>query len=529
MTKIPTPHSLFTLVYFLLAAISANSQTTYINNGSSTNYTLANGDSLCIRQGTYTGNINAFHENAKITVAEGATFNPSGIGNPKGKITILGKAKFNGLSPNSKFRLINRGTIEITGYTSMNGDQEWTNHYGATLNFTAGVAMNSGAKLINDGTIIAESSFTMNSGSEFNNNNLITVEGVFTSNGGDFVNEGKLESGGITFNSGTSFTNTCRLVVNGNITNNNVTITNDGLIWIPAQYGTSTITNSGTIINTANGKIKARNLTNYGTLRGSGYYYFTGATYNSGTVGITGSTTDSIRFFDATRTNASTIFDVQYGTVRSNAVFRNFPAPDTIGAYPSCGMRYMSSQVVLPVKWHSFVVNLSDNTPVLNWTSEQEAGTNFQIERSYNGSDYITLATIASVIGQSSYGYSDRYVNTDVKNVYYRIKAIEINGSSKLSETKIVRFTTPQDLTIHTSPNPFTSQFTINYQSTEKGTVAIHVYSMNGKLIAARRIAVSKGLNATTVTELASAVPGIYLVQMSANNKLIGTEKVVKQ
>jgi hypothetical protein len=529
MTKIPTPRSIFTLVFFVLAAITGNSQTTYINNGTSTSYSLGNGDSLYIKKGTYTGYISSFHENAKITVAEAATFKPSGIGNPKGKITIIGKSTFNGLSPNSKFRLINRGITQIDGYTSMNGDQQWTNHFGATLSFTGGVAMNGGSKLINDGTIIAESSFTMNNGSEFNNNNLITVEGVFTSNGGDFVNEGKLESGGITFNSGTSFTNTCRLVVNGNITNNNVTITNDGLIWIPAQYGTSTITNSGTIINTANGKIKARNLTNYGTLRGSGYYYFTGTTYNSGTVGIAGSTTDSIRFFDASRANASTIFDVQYGTVRANAVFRGFAAPDTIGTYPSCGLRYMSSTVVLPVKWHSFVVNLTDNTPVLSWISEQEAGTSFQVERSYNATDFTSIATITSEVGNHSYGYSDRQANTTEKVVYYRIKAIEIDGSSKLTETKIVRFTTKQGISVQTSPNPFTSQFAIHYQSAEKAAITIHIFSMNGKLITARNIAVNKGLNVTTVTELATAAPGIYLLQMSANNKLIGSEKIVKQ
>lgn len=524
-----TPRSLFVLVFYILAAVSANSQTTYVNTGTSASYNLGNGDSLFIKQGTYTGAINSFHENAKIMVAEGATFKPSNVGNPKGKITIMGKAKFNSFSPNSKFRLINRGICEIDGYSSFNGEQEWTNHFGATLTFGSGVAMNGGSKLVNDGTIIAESSFTMNNGSQFINNNRITVEGVFTSNGGDFVNEGKLESGGITFNSGTSFTNTCRLVVNGNITNNNVTITNDGLIWIPAQYGTSTITNSGTIINTANGKIKARNLTNYGTLRGSGYYYFTGSTYNSGTVGVSGSTSDTIRFFDATRTNNSTLFDVQYGTVRSNAIFRNFTAPDTVGAYPSCGLRYMSSAVVLPVKWHSFVVNLSDNTPMLSWSSEQEPGTTFEIDRSYNGTAFTMIATVASINGKTSYTYADPNVNVEEKTVYYRIRAVEADGSSKLSETKVVRFNTRQTAFAQTSPNPFTSQFTINFTAAEKGIVTLRIVSMNGRLVATRSITAGKGSNVTTITELANATPGIYMLQLSSNNQLLASEKIVKQ
>ncbi|MBL7738030.1 MAG: T9SS type A sorting domain-containing protein [Chitinophagaceae bacterium] len=514
---------------FILTSF-AYSQTTYVNNGTATNYNLGNGDSLYIQSGTYTGNITSFHKNAKITVAAGATFQPGNFNNPKGTLTVLGTAKFSTLNTNNDFGLENYGITEISGTTEMNGgSQHWNNYYGATLKFTGNVTMNSGADLDNDGTITAASTFTMNNGSEMTNNNSITITGAFVSNGGEFINLGKLETGGITFNSGTSFTNNCRLVINGNITNNNVTITNDGLIWIPAQYASATITNSGTINNTANGKIKARNFTNYGVLTGKGHYYFTGTTYNSGTVGVSGTTADTIKIYDATRTSPSRIFDTQWGTVRPNAIFATFAAPDTVNAYPSCGLRYASGFTVLPVKWNFFYVNLSNNTPALTWSSEQYPGTNFEIQRSYDGTNFRVISSVASVTGKTNYQFEDKQVNTQSSVVYYRINAIEPNGAQKISETKVVRFSNKQGVSIQTAPNPFTSQFSINYQSAEKGNLVIKVYSMTSQLQATKTVTVSKGFNSIAVTEAASLAKGFYMVQLTSNNTLLASEKVVKQ
>lgn len=521
----------FTLTFittFLFTAF-AYSQT-YVNNGTATNYNLGNGDSLYIQSGTYTGNITQFHKNAKITVAAGATFQPGSFNNPKGTLIVLGTAKFSTLNSNNNFGLENYGITEVSGTTDMNGgNQNWNNYYGATLKFTGNVTMNNGADLDNDGTITAGAAFTMNNGSEFINNNIITITGAFTSNGGDFTNLGKLETGAITFNSGSSFINNCRLVINGNITNNNVTIINDGLIWIPAQYSSATITNSGTINNTANGKIKARNFTNYGTLTGKGYYYFTGTTYNSGTVGVSGTTTDTIKIFDATRTSSSTIFDTQWGTVRQNAIFSSFAAPDTVNAYPSCGLRYTSGNTALPVKWNFFYVNVSDNKPVLTWSSEQDPGTVFDIQRSYDGVNFTTVSLVPAVNGKTSYQLEDKQVNTQLAAVYYRINAIEPTGASKISETKVVRFSNKQGVSVQTSPNPFTSQFSIHYQSAEKGNLVIRVYSMTGQLQTTKTVTVSKGFNSIAVTEAASLAKGFYMVQLTSNNNLVASEKIVKQ
>jgi hypothetical protein len=519
------------LIFSILFAFSANSQTTYVDHGSYATYNLGSGDSLYIQNGTYTGNISTFSQNAKITVASGASFQPASFSNPKGIITVLGNAKFNSLTSNKFFDLENWGITQITGSASMIGGQQmWANYFGATLIFTGAVSMNSNAELVNDGTITGGSNFTMNSASKLTNNNLITITGAFSSNGGQLLNLGKLETGGLAFNSGTTFTNDCRLVINGDIDiNNSSTITNDGLIWIPSQYSSASISNSGTINNTVNGKIRARNFNNFGTLIGKGYCYFTGTTFNSGTVGVSGITTDTIKIYDATRTSPPNIFDIQNGTVRPNVVFSSFPAPDTTFAYASCSMKYFSMMAILPVKWNFFYVNLSNNTPLLTWSSEQDAGTKFEIQRSYDGTNFSAIGIATSETGKTNYSYEDRTVNTQTAIVYYRIKAIELSGAEKFTETKLIRFNNKQGISVETVPNPFTNQFSINYQSEEKGTVVIKLYNMTGQLQATKNVSVSKGFNSISVTEAASLTKGIYMVQLNSDNKLIASEKIVKQ
>lgn len=529
MNRNSTLSVLIALSLSVLLTVAVNGQVTYVDHGSAATYNLDTNDSLYVQNGAFTGHINSFNKNAKITVASGASFQPASFNNPKGILRVFGNAKFNSFSSNKYFILENRGITEITGSTAMNGGtQSWNNYFGATLKFSGTVSMNSDAVLVNDGTITGTSDFTVNSGSVLTNNNIITLNGAFSSNGGQFNNLGKLESGDLTFNSGTAFTNNCRLIINGSFTNN-ASLVNDGLIWIPAQYSSATLTNTGTITGTANGKVKVKNFINYGTLNGKGYYYFTGTTLNTGTVGVSGSTTDSIKIYDATRFNPNTIFDLQFGTVRANATFSSLTAPDTVFAYTSCSTTYLSMMSLLPVKWNFFYVNVSRNTPVLSWSSEQDPGTVFEIQRSYNGADFTATGTIVSKAGKMDYSFEDAAVNAQAGIVYYRIRAIELSGEQKFTDTKTVRFYNQKGVSVQTMPNPFTSQFSINYQSEETVTLVIKVYNMSGQLQASKIAMVSKGFNSIAVTEAASFPKGIYVVQLSSENNLVATEKIVKQ
>lgn len=513
-----------------LASTPAFSQTTYVNNGTSASYSLNNGDSLYISAGTYTGSIASFNAGAKITVAEGASFQPSSFDNPHGKLTNYGTLKFGSLSGNTSFIISNYGTMWVTGDIQLNGtDEVWTNQYGGTMKFDRSVSVNGNNKIINRGTTTIGTSFALNGTSSLNNRNNFTVSGAFSTNTGTtLTNEAKFEAGSITFNSGSNVTNACRLIAGTTLTINVSTIYNSGLIWVKNSTS-NLLTNSGTINNSNTGKVKAVNFTNWGTLSGTGYYYFTGTTINGGTTGVTGTTTDSIRIYDVTRTSPSTIFDTQWGTVRPNTIYSVFAAPDTVNNFAGCSSE-ATSAIALPVKWNYFFVNLSNGTPSINWSATQDAGTTFEIERSYSGSEFAKInAVTATTDNKADYSIADNNVNTQAAIVYYRIKAVEPNGTIKYSETKAVKFSNKNGVTIQAVPNPFASQFTINYQSNERTTITIQVYGLNGQLQFAKTATVANGYNSITVTEAASLAKGMYMVQITKGAERIATERMIKQ
>jgi hypothetical protein len=514
----------------LFCFTSTFSQTNYTNSGNNANYSLNSGDSLYISGGVFTGRITSFKTGAKITVAFGATFQPEKLEDPRGTLYVYGSAIFNtDLKTNSDFVLLNYGTLWAKQVVELNGSsQTWNILYGSTLKLDQGLT-NNGNTIINRGTITSGGSIVLNSGAVLTNRYQATIAGSFTANSSTVTNEALFQvTGAVTFNSGSVVSNNCRMITSGGYFINTNTVTNNGLLWAKAASGNGNITNSGTITNGANGKIKSVNLNNYGTLKGSGYFYFTGNTFNSGTTGVSGTTSDTLKIYDVSRSNSATIFDQQFGTVRPNTVYRVFAAPDTINNFPGCSSELLSN-IALPVKWNYFFVNLSSNLPSLNWSADQDPGTLFEIQRSYDGTNFQAIKTIAAEENKTAYRFDDQLVNTQTAIVYYRIRAIEPNGNQKYSETRTVKFSTKNGVTIQTVPNPFTSQFTINYQSTERTLISVKVYSLNGQLQLTKNAAVTNGYNSINVPEAAGLAKGMYMVQVSNNNTIVTTEKIIKQ
>jgi len=525
----------------LLASAFCNSSlaTVYIDNGTNTDYNLAAGDSLYIASGNYTGNITGFATGAKIAVASGAVFQPTSFASPNmhGTLYVYGTFKYSSatqLKTNSNFTLHNYGTVWITSSVQMNGnDQVWNNYFNATIKMDADVDMTNNNAINNQGFMTFGANLTMTGTTSITNKNTITVAGNYVNNGGTFINQGKFETTGyIWFKNGQALIyNYCRMISNGGITNTSGYVYNYSFMWAKSSLGQGNIVNSGSIYNGPIARIQAANFTNTGTVTGAGYLYFTGTTTTTGvgTTGVIGITTDTIRIYDVSRANPLTIYDNQLGIVNPNVVYRSFAAPDSLMAYiPGCSVE-MISQIPLAVKWDYFFVTLSENIPALTWSAEYEQGTVFEIQRSYDGINFYNIKNVNADNSKSAYGYNDNQVNAKVSIVYYRINATTSKGSQKYSETRTAKFSNKSGITIQTAPNPFTSNFTINYQTTEQGIITVRVFNMSGQQQFAKNAMANNGLNSFTITEAAKLVKGFYLVQISRDNKLISTEKIIKQ
>ncbi|MFT3746684.1 MAG: T9SS type A sorting domain-containing protein [Agriterribacter sp.] len=531
------------------------SQTTYVDNGTSNTYTLQTGDSLYIKQGTFTGTINNWSTGGKITIANGAVFKPANVNGYKSRYTVYGTMIIASLQTADGFSLNNYGTVTVNGGTQLNGSaQTLINNAAAVINFNGSVDINAGSSsLINYSNVSVSSGLNINSdginlinysemavGSDLNlysnssvsNKKNLTVGGNFNSSKGQINNQGKFQSQKtITFGGSIVVTNTCRIIGTTGITinNNAATIYNSGLLL---SANGSSFTNSGSIISLGNGVIKSGAFTNYNTIKGKGYVYITGKSTLGGgaSVGADATTADTLKIYTVNRTKNTQIFDDQWGAVYANAIYSVFAAPDTTGfsAY-ACASEY-TALLVLPVSWDSFSVMLSNNTPVISWSANFDEGTIFIVQRSENGADFSSIADVAGKQGTHTFSITDNTLLSGQGSViYYRVCAIEPSGIQKYTVIKSVKFErSTNSAVISASPNPFSSQFNIFYTSQQRQTIIIKVFNLNGHVQYIKQVTVNTGNNVIIVGETTKWANGMYIVQLVAGNEVAASVKVIK-
>jgi Secretion system C-terminal sorting domain len=543
------------VLFFCVISLTATKAkaTNYTNTGGSQSYSLGNKDSLKIVSGTFTGTISSFNTGAVIIVSSSASFKPAAIVGASGTIMNYGTTQIGfSLGVSNNFTFENYGIAKFLSDLSFWAGAQKTiiNHYGAQLTITGNLTMdtnsdvdNQGAVVItgsvsfyagtaiwtNSGTISIGGSLSMSNGQLINTNTL-SMSGNMNIWGGLFSNSGSVQPGGTyTVSSGTTQVNNCKLVTQQGFTNYG-TFQNNGVLWVGRTNTTADeFTNSGTFTNGVNGKVKAVELTNYGSIAGSGYLYFTGSTLNSGIVGIGGTTTDSIRVYDATRTNPSQIFDTQWGTVHANAVFKNFAIPDTNQLPAGCSASFRAAQLApLPVKWNYFYAKLVDKQPLLEWGADYEANMQFQIERSYNNADFAIIHTGVSA-NAANYTYNDETADMSQAAIYYRIKGLSTDGSIKYTEVKVVKPAQKTNVSVSLYPNPAIDLATVSYTTESNEQVTIQLKSASGQQLLLKNFVASAGINHFDLPEVKNLQRGLYFVNLITKSSIVSTERLVKE
>ena len=541
----------FLLIVCTIAVSNFSFATTITYNGGPiSDYTLVANDTLYIASGTYTGTVSGLNANNRtIIVAGGATFQPTLLQPTNGvvcKMHIYGTFTYNQpLTTNTNFTIdvYAGGVMNLTNTMDTKGrDQVWTNQIGGTMNFTGDVTINGGTAaddnnvFINYETVNATGNFIMRSGSNFINYKNFTVSGSYTANGGILNNQGNFIAGSIDMNSGASqIINYCRMESTGNISLSNGNFSNYTYVW--ARNSTLTIT-GGAIFNNIRipqaspPMVHARNLTlsSGGLMNGPALLYFQATTnMTGGTIGVSGVTSDTIKVNELTRTGAQ-IFDVQSGgTINPNVIYNVWGAPDSLVNY-MFGCSFEIFQLIpLAITWNHFYVSLSNNIPVLYWSAEYESGVVFEIQRSYDGANFQSIKNLPSDYTRAEYTYNDALVNTQRPVAFYRIKAIGLNGGEKYSQIRTVRFRNSHGVSLYISPNPFTSNFIIDYTATDKEMITVRIFNVNGQQQLVKNFSVNKGDNIINVTEAARLSGGIYVVQVSNDHTVLSTSKIVKR
>ena len=184
--------------------------------------------------------------------------------------------------------------------------------------------------------------------------------------------------------------------------------------------------------------------------------------------------------------------------------------------------------ILLPVKWNYFTAKITSDIPVIDWSSDHEAGTVYEVQRSYTNNNFVSIAVIPAADNQTVFQVNDNGADKSQGVVYYRIKAIEPSGEQKFTEIKSVRFTTSAVNYLRVSPNPFTSQFTISINIEKKQSLIIKIYNVNGQLQKNLVKNVSAGTNNISITEAASLSAGMYIIEISNSERVLSTQKIIR-
>jgi hypothetical protein len=327
------------------------------------------------------------------------------------------------------------------------------------------------------------------------------------------------------------------MISSGGISISNGNMNNYSYLWARNDLGLGTITvSSGNLVNISVGGyvpiIHGRNLSHSGgNITGSGYLYFYGSTTKTGAglTGTSGVTTDTLKMNDITRVNTTIFYDAQTATVYPNAIYNAWGVPDSTRLNViGCSLE-INLEIPLAIKWNYFFVNLVNDIPLLTWSAEFDRSTIFEIQRSYDGTNFYGIKEIPSEVGRSEYLFSDKLVNTQSPIVYYRIKATQLSGKEKYTQVRTVRFNNKQENYLVTAPNPFNNNFIINYQSAQREMITIRVFNVSGQQQLTKQIPVNNGVNIIKITEAAQLPSGIYIIEVSNGNKIISSGKIIKQ
>jgi hypothetical protein len=169
----------------------------------------------------------------------------------------------------------------------------------------------------------------------------------------------------------------------------------------------------------------------------------------------------------------------------------------------------------------------SDNVE-LKWnTSGEENFTGFEVQRSANNSNWISIGTINAkgngLAGENNYIYNDS--NPLKGKSYYRLKLISGDGKYSNSEVRTITIQKGiQQITI--SPNPAKDKMNLFINSNINAQVAVTITDMSGKSVYRQYASVKKGINNIDLAVTKKISSGTYIARVVINEEVF-TEQII--
>lgn len=190
-------------------------------------------------------------------------------------------------------------------------------------------------------------------------------------------------------------------------------------------------------------------------------------------------------------------------------------------------INFQGSGGILPVSLIDFNgLYKNDGKVELNWvTTFEQNSDRFEIERSFDGITWqkVGIEKAQGVSsGKKSYSFIDEAGrNTAIKkDLYYRLKQIDLDGKAAYSRILIVRvYNTHSIKMISVTPNPAKNDIAVNIQLNESSYIVMKIISSNGTEVMKKSLKANAGANSYILDGTSKLQRGMYVLEVIVNSK----------
>jgi Secretion system C-terminal sorting domain len=186
----------------------------------------------------------------------------------------------------------------------------------------------------------------------------------------------------------------------------------------------------------------------------------------------------------------------------------------------------------LPVKLYSFNAVLNNNKVDLRWVTASEINvSHFIIEKSTDGINFNEAGVMfayGNAVDKTTYTHSDNVNTNQAGVIYYRLRSVDVDGKTELSETRIIRISKQAEKTvlITTYPNPVSNEVRVTIPANWQNKKLVYeIYNASGRI--AKRIETANS-NQTEIINVSTLTPGFYIVRVNYAGET-AQQKIIKQ
>jgi hypothetical protein len=190
----------------------------------------------------------------------------------------------------------------------------------------------------------------------------------------------------------------------------------------------------------------------------------------------------------------------------------------------------------LPVTLTAFDAKRVGSDALITWQTASEINNKgYDVQVSTNGTEYRTLASVASVSPNTNAVSNYRYVDAEAgKNGmrYYRLRQVDLDGKETYFKPVTVSFDskgTTTDLVAYPNPMKGGDALRLAMQTSIAGQGQMSITDMTGRTISQESIDLGIGVNDMSVNHFSDLKAGVYMLRVKLPTGDTKTLKVVKQ